>query len=65
MRISIKAARANANLKQEEMASALNVTRQTISSWEKGKSLPTAGMIDPICTLLGVKYDDIQWKIKG
>ncbi len=65
MRISIKAARANANLKQEEMASALNVTRQTISSWEKGKSLPTADMIDPICTLLGVKYDDIQWKIKG
>ena len=65
MRISMKAARTNANLKQEDMASALNVSRQTISSWEKGKSLPTADMIDPICTLLGVKYDDIQWNVKA
>ena len=65
MRISIKAARVNAKLNQEEMASALNVSRQTISSWEKGKSLPTADMIEPICMLLGVSYDDIQWCAKA
>ena len=65
MRISIKAARTNAGLKQEDMAIALKVSRKTIGSWEKGKSLPTADMIDPICSLLGVKYDDIQWNLNA
>lgn len=65
MRISIKAARTNAGLKQEDVAAALKVSRKTIGSWEKGRSLPTADMIEPICALFGVKYDDIQWNLKA
>ena len=63
MRISLKAARINAGLKQTDMATALNVDRKTIGSWESGKSMPTADKVEPICALLGVNYDAIKWKV--
>lgn len=63
MRISLKAARINAGLKQTDMAIALNVDRKTVGSWENGKSMPSVGKIDAICEVLGVSYDAIQWKV--
>lgn len=60
--MSLRAARINANLKQSDMAVALNVSRKTISAWESGKSMPTADRIDDICAVLGVSYNDIRWK---
>lgn len=41
LKISLKAARVNADLTQEEAASQLGVTRQTVINWESGKSVPT------------------------
>ena len=38
--ISISAARKAAGLSQEALASRLHVTRQTISNWDVGKSMP-------------------------
>ncbi len=40
IRNKIKGARTQIGLTQEEAAESLKVSRQTISNWENGKSLP-------------------------
>lgn len=62
MQLTLKTLRINKGLRQTDMATALNVNRKTISAWEQGKSLPAVDMIDAICELFGVSYDDIKWK---
>lgn len=62
MRISLKAARINANLTQEELAAAVNVNKKTVAAWENGKSLPKADKIDEICQAVNMPYDNIQWQ---
>ena len=61
LRISLKAARINAELKQEAVAEALGVTRKTVASWENGGSVPSADKVEPLCKLYGVNYDNIRW----
>lgn len=61
MRVSIKAMRVHRKMTQLEMASALNVTKKTVNSWENGKTVPGVDMIEPICTVLHCSYDDIEW----
>ena len=61
MRVSIKAMRVHRNLTQLEMACALKVTKKTVNSWENGRTVPGVDMIEPICTVLGCSYDDIEW----
>lgn len=61
LRITLKAARINAGLRQTDAALALDVSRDTIRSWETGKSFPRSEKIEPICNLYGVHYDNIQW----
>lgn len=62
MRISLKAARVNANLTQEELAMAVGVSKKTVGAWESGERLPKADKIDIICQVVGVSYDNIQWQ---
>lgn len=58
---NIHALRKSKGLSQEELASKLNVVRQTVSKWERGLSVPDAetlvaigGVLDtPVSTLLG------------
>ncbi|MDE6412306.1 MAG: helix-turn-helix transcriptional regulator, partial [Eubacterium sp.] len=40
-KISLKACRINANLKQKELADKIGVSRDTIRNWEKGNTSPT------------------------
>ena len=42
---NIKALRKAKGLSQEDLAIKLNVVRQTVSKWEKGLSVPDAGMV--------------------
>ena len=42
---NIKALRKAKGLSQEELAIKLNVVRQTVSIWEKGLSVPDAGLV--------------------
>ena len=51
---NIKSHRKSKGLSQEEMASKLNVTRQTLSKWENGLSVPDAEMLIRIADVLGV-----------
>ena len=63
MRWTIKALRVNKGMTQSEMAELLGVTKKTIGAWENGKSMPSIDKVEPICTLLGAKYDDIKWRV--
>lgn len=49
---NIKAFRKAKGLSQEELAIKLNVVRQTVSKWEKGLSVPDAGMVIQIAEVL-------------
>ena len=49
---NIKALRKAKGLSQEELAIKLNVVRQTVSKWEKGLSVPDAGIIIQIAEVL-------------
>ncbi|MBE5869109.1 MAG: helix-turn-helix domain-containing protein [Lachnospiraceae bacterium] len=49
---NIKALRKAKGLSQEELAIKLNVVRQTVSKWEKGISVPDAGMVIQIAEVL-------------
>ena len=42
---NIKAIRISKGLSQEELATNLNVVRQTVSKWEKGLSVPDSEML--------------------
>lgn len=58
---NIKVVRKSKGLSQEELATKLNVVRQTISKWEQGLSVPDSDMLvslsealeTPVSTLLG------------
>jgi DNA-binding XRE family transcriptional regulator len=63
MRLTLKALRINKGLLQTDVARELNVDRKTVSAWESGKYLPNVDMVDSICELYGVSYDNIQWKL--
>lgn len=65
---NLKAARTARGMTQEELAMHLNVTRQTISKWEKGLSVPDADLLIrlsekleiPVNELLGPKTDFVK-----
>lgn len=56
---TIKALRKAKGLSQEELAIKLNVVRQTISKWEKGLSVPDAGMLTQIADALDITVNVI------
>lgn len=57
MRITLKAARTNARLTQQEAADKIGVTVDTIGNWERAKSFPNALQIRRIEEIYGVPYD--------
>ena len=61
MRITLKAARINKNLTQQQVAEKVDVTKQTVGSWESGKTRPGIDKVEALCTLYGCTYDEIIW----
>lgn len=59
MRVTIKAARVNAGLTQQEFAQKVNVGTKTVQNWESGASSPRADKMPEICGVLGCKIEDI------
>lgn len=62
MKFTLKQLRVGKNMTQADLASALGVNRKTIIAWENGKCFPAVDMIDAICELFAVSYDDIKWR---
>ncbi len=46
-------------MSQEELASRLNVVRQTVSKWEKGLSMPDADMLVTLSDVFGVSVAEL------
>ena len=59
MQISIKAARANANMTQAEIAEKMGVTVSAVSLWEKDKCDMSARQLARFCEIVGMNRDDI------
>ena len=57
--ITLKAARVNVNLTQADVAKKLDISVGTIKNWEKGKTFPKQPMIEKLCEIYGVSYDNI------
>lgn len=51
---NLKELRKQANMSQDSLAEQLSVSRQTVSSWERGKSYPDLDMLVRICEILHV-----------
>lgn len=49
---NIKAIRKSKGLSQQELATKLNVVRQTVSKWETGMSVPDSDMLISISEVL-------------
>ena len=58
-KLSLKAARVNTGLTQEEAAQAINVTGKTLISWEKGVTHPTVDKLLRLCSPYDVQISDI------
>ncbi len=60
--LRLKAARAGMDLSQDDLAKAAGVSRQTISSIEKGDYNPTINLCIKICKILNKTLDDLFWQ---
>ena len=65
IRISLKAARVNAELSQHEASAKLGVSNKTLCAWERGEVMPRADKIKEICELYNMPYDNIIFLPKG
>lgn len=59
MAITMKAARVNANLTQKEAAKALNISKNTLVNYERGRSVPKVDMARKMAALYGLAVSDI------
>ena len=59
MKLTLKAARVNRGLTQEEVAKKVKKSKNTIVSYEKGKSTPDIETGKTLASLYGVSVDDL------
>ncbi len=60
--LKLKAARAQKDLTQKELADIVGVTRQTIGLIETGKYNPTLSLCIDICKALNKTLDELFWE---
>ena len=58
----MKIARMGVDMKQEDLAKAVGVTRQTIGLIESGNYNPTLNLCITICTALDKTLNDLFWE---
>ncbi|HCD44685.1 MAG TPA: transcriptional regulator [Lachnoclostridium sp.] len=58
----MKIARMEVDMKQEDLAKAVGVTRQTIGLIESGEYNPTLNLCISICKELGKTLNDLFWE---
>ena len=59
--LRMKAARADKDWSQQELANQVGVSRQTISAIEKGNYNPSVDLCIRICQALGKSLDELFW----
>ena len=60
-KISLAAARVNANLTQKQLGDAIGAAEKTIINWESGESLPNVKWITPLEEALGISINHIRF----
>lgn len=60
--LKLKAARAGMDMSQDDLAKKVGVSRQTISSVEKGDYNPTINLCIAICKALNKTLDELFWE---
>lgn len=60
--LKLKAARAALDMSQQDLADAVDVSRQTINAIEKGDYNPTIRLCRAICRALGKTLDELFWE---
>lgn len=58
-KLSIKAARINAKLTQEDLAKCMGVHRNTVAAWEKNPKSLSIETAEKLCLIMKVKINDI------
>lgn len=59
LQISLAAARVNAGMTQMEVANRMQLNKQTIVNWEKGRVIPKAAQLKMYCEIVGISQDHI------
>lgn len=59
LQISLAAARVNAEMTQDKVAKKMNVSKQTIINWEKGRVIPGVPEIAMLSKLYEIPQDNI------
>lgn len=62
MQITLKAARVNAGLTQQQVQQATGIARSTLRRWEQGKTSPRVSELAALCDLYGVVVEHIKLK---
>lgn len=60
--LRLKSARAALDMSQQDLADKVGVSRQTISSIEKGDYNPTINLCIAICRAVGKTLNDLFWE---
>ena len=60
-KVSMKAARINAELNLAEAADKIGVSISTVKNWEAKKTFPNQPMIERICEVYAIPYDMLKF----
>ena len=60
--LKVKSARAAKDMSQQDLADAVNVSRQTIHAIEKGDYNPSINLCIAICKVLDKTLDELFWE---
>lgn len=60
-KVSMKAARINAELNLAEAADKIGVSISTVKNWEAKKTFPNQPMIERICAVYAIPYDMLKF----
>lgn len=61
LKITLKSARVNKGLTQEQACVSLGISKKTLSNWENGITSPPLDKLDAICKLYEVDYDNLNF----
>ena len=61
---NMKKIRSEKGMTQEQLAESLHVTRQAVSNWERGNTMPDISKLPQISELFNTSIDEINNKMK-
>ena len=60
MKISLRAARVNTDLTQQEVADKIGVSKHTIINWERGRTKPKKHILIALSSIYGIDIDSLK-----